>query len=304
MRRAIPILIMAAVPLQAAGECVTVEGDRILAADLARAHPAFSELPPGQPVGFSPAPGVERVLKALQLRLLWSPLGTEAPHLEDICVRRISELLGEERVLSALRAALPSEATVELVEYSRRPVPVGELDFSLAGLSSPGRVEPDRATLWRGTLRYGNHRSVSVWARVRVSVPRRQVVAVCDLSPGHTITAEDVEEQSANVFPRNDPGLDSRDRVVGRSVRRTIQAGEAIHASQLEVANDVERGQTVAVTVLSGATCLLFEARAETGGRVGDSVAVHNPVSGERFQARVTGRREVLVRVRDGSDST
>ena len=40
-----------------ASVCVPVEGERILAADLAKAEPAFAALPAETPLGYAPSPG-------------------------------------------------------------------------------------------------------------------------------------------------------------------------------------------------------------------------------------------------------
>jgi len=47
--------------------------------------------------------------------------------------------------------------------------------------------------------------------------------------------------------------------------------------------------------VTSGGAQLRFEARAESSGHKGETVAVQNPVSGRRFAALVQDRGKVLV---------
>jgi flagellar basal body P-ring formation chaperone FlgA len=58
---------------------------------------------------------------------------------------------------------------------------------------------------------------------------------------------------------------------------------------------DIERGQRVSVEVTSGAARLRFDADAESSGRAGDTVLIHNPENGSLFQARVERKGKVVV---------
>ncbi len=61
------------------------------------------------------------------------------------------------------------------------------------------------------------------------------------------------------------------------------------------VTMDVQRGERVAVEVLSGSALLRFLADAETSGHVGDSVLIRNPETGKLFQAKVEAKGKVMV---------
>jgi hypothetical protein len=60
-------------------------------------------------------------------------------------------------------------------------------------------------------------------------------------------------------------------------------------------ARDVERGDTVAVEVTSGAALIKFEARAETGGGRGEAVVLRNPATKTCFSAQVAGKGKVTL---------
>ena len=303
MTRTCLILLLGST-LAGAEPCHTVEGDRILAGDLARVIPAFAALPAARPLAHAPVAGVQRILKRSQLDRLAKQNGLSATGVGAVCFKRASEMLTPERVLEELHRALAEpEAAIELIDYSRRPVPNGTLQFSLRGLSSPSSSDPTQPVLWRGTVRSEGGRSVSVWARVRVSAPRRQVVALRDLSPGVLITRGDVSAVTVEAFPTGEKSLVDAEAVAGAVPRRRIRAGEAIRAAWLKRPHEVERGDLVRVEVLSGAARLLFEARAESTGRLGDAVWVRNPSSGQRFQARVEEKGKVVVRVGGRSSS-
>ena len=107
--------------------CIKVEGDRILGSDMARADAAYAALPAGFVAGFSPFPGTRRVLDARLLagiaRSHGIPLETAAP----LCFERATRVLEESQLQPALERALGQGTRVEIVDFSRYPVPDGEL---------------------------------------------------------------------------------------------------------------------------------------------------------------------------------
>ena len=72
-------------------------------------------------------------------------------------------------------------------------------------------------------------------------------------------------------------------------------AKSAATPKPVPVTMDVQRGERVAVEVLSGAALLRFLADAETSGHVGDSVLIRNPENGKLFQAKVEAKGKVMV---------
>lgn len=287
-----------------AGECALVEGDRILAADLARERPLFAALDPAAVIGYAPAPGRQRTLDAEELARLARRHCLPEVSLEPVCFERAAETLRPERLVEAMRAALGEpQARIEILDFSRYPVPRGELSLPLAGLASPPPGKPESPVVWRGRVVYDGRRSVAVWARVRISAPRRLVVARRDLVAGRPIQAADIEERLVETFPAQRNGTLTAAAVVGATPRRRIRAGEALEASWLRLPRDVERGDAVTVEVASGAARLLLEGRAETGGRRGEPVAVRNPASGRRFTATVEGPGRASLRVGQGGSA-
>lgn len=301
MRSVAAMVALAAESLLAA-ECVAVDRDRILAGDLARLRPLFAALDPAAVIGYAPAPGRRRTLEPEELARLARRHGLPEASLEPVCFERATEALTEERLLEAMQAALAApQARIEIVDYSRYPVPRGELAFPLAGLASPPPGRPEAPVLWRGRVLYDGRRSASVWARVRIGLPTRLVFARRDLEPGKPIEVADVEERLVETFPGRLRALLTAAEAAGARPRRRIRAGEAIEASWLRLAREVERGEAVTVEVASGGARLVLEARAETGGRRGEPVAVRNPASGRRFTATVEGRGRASLRLEKGA---
>ncbi|MCP5119816.1 MAG: flagellar basal body P-ring formation protein FlgA [bacterium] len=300
----IPIALLGAVAALAAEDCVVVDGDRILAKHFAEANAVFAQLPAETPLGHSPYASVKRVVTAAQLRRIARTHRLQLESAAPVCFVRAGEMLTAERVRQTLLETLDNpEVRLELIDYSRRRVPRGDLRFSLAGLSSPSNSDPDKPVLWRGTVHYGERRNVSVWARVRLSAPQRQVLAMRDLPPGEPISGEDVVERTVDTFPATDPPIASLEHAIGTLPRRRIRAGEALRSSWLKLPNEVERGALVVVEVNSGSARLRFEAKAESSGRLGDPVWVRNPDSGHRFTATVAGKGRVTVQVSRGRTS-
>jgi len=286
-------MILAAAVMASA--CIAVGGERIRAADLVAAVPAFAALPPEASLGYAPAPGARRMLNPRELERLAGQHGIPLGGAPSLCVERAVERLTEERVLAALHRALgSSEARVELLDFSRAPAPHGEIEFARSGLVAP-LGDPRTPVVWRGRLRYADNRSLPVWARVRVTVTCKRLVAAESLPAERPIQASQVRVETAERSPFTEAGMGSFEQIGDRVPRRPIRAGEPLSAKMLTAPLAVARGETVKVEVSSGGAQLSLPARAETAGRAGDTILLRNPESGRRFPARVEGRGKVRV---------
>jgi len=279
--------------------CVPVEEDRILGKHLAAAEPAFAALDPSATVALTPAPGIRRRFSPAELSQLAVRHGIEAPAgagWREICFERPTEPLTAERVMAALRAALPSpETAIELLDFCRLPLPRGELEFARTGLARPPGGSPRIPVIWRGRLRYAPSRSVAVWAKVRAWARREQVVAAEALPAGKPVAARQLRLETVEAPPFATPAAARIEEVAGRLLRRSVPAGQPVPEALLAAPNDVERGDKVAVEVESGGARLKFQATAESAGRAGDSILVRNPENQRRFRARVSGKGAVIV---------
>lgn len=299
------ILILQVVAAALGAACLEIPGERILARDLVPALPGFSALPPELPVGFAPAPGARRIMTRQGLERLASQHGLGITAAAEICLERPMESLTQERVLAALRAALDEEprasagdlkeARLEVLDFSRYPVPRGELEFLRSGLAPPAATRLLAPRLWRGRVRYAGGRSYPVWARIRISVPGHQVVAVQNLAAGRPIEAAQVEIVTAELSPFSERPAGALEQVIGRLPRRSILSGSPLLPSALTAPKQVERGEMVSVEVFSGAAQLSFQAQAQSGGNAGDVIALRNPATGRRFPARVEGERKAVI---------
>jgi len=165
----------------------------------------------------------------------------------------------------------------------------------------PGQVLAG-AAVWRGRLRYGKSaagyaRSLPVWARVRLSYRQAIVIAAHEIPAGKVLSASDLRLEEKDIFSFGDHPLTKIREAEGRKARRTIRAGEPVAPALLVEQKMIERGQTVAVSVASGAAQLSISAKAEAGGALGDRVLLRNPSTGNRFHGVVTGRGAARVEV-------
>jgi flagella basal body P-ring formation protein FlgA len=276
--------------------CVPVEGDQILARDLAVAVPAFAAVPPQTSVALAPAPAVRRVFRSFEVESLAKRYSLTLEASADICFERPTEALDRDRVLEAMRLALSiPDANIEIVEISQFPVPRGRLEFRREGLGLPALPSSHTPVTWHGDVLFGDKHRFTVWARVVVTAKVHYIVAAGNLKRGEPITVNQVREESAERFPLLGDLAQSVDQVLGSQPLRDIQDGQEIRLPLLARPVDVNRGEMVEVEVLSGATRLAFTGKAESSGRTGDTIAIRNLTSSRIFQARVNGKGRALL---------
>jgi flagellar basal body P-ring formation protein FlgA len=296
----IALLLAATSARAAAGQpvspCLMIEGDAILARDLALAVPAFSALPPDTKIGYAPIPGVRRFFHPSELRRI-----AQAHHIEfspagAICFEHTMETLQPEAVAQAMRQALGQpDAHIEIQELSRYPVPHGQVSFNRSTLpAAPSLVNAAAAPLWRGFVRYGDRR-FAIWARARILVRAVRIVATEDLLAGQPIEAHQVRVEEYDTPPSNQPPPPALEKVVGKLPRQSMKASAAITALLLEEPKDIERGDLVEVEVRSGGARLALEGRALADGRKGDMIPVRNTANAKSFSARVEDKGRVVL---------
>lgn len=273
--------------------CVEVAGDRITAADLATAVPAFQKLDPAAPLGYAPMTGVMRWLTRRELKALLGGAGV-APELPPaICVVRKAVRPGEDVLAAAMRKALPTDATVVILRGPAAAVPEGELVFQPTGIrptSLPGVYS------WSGRIRpAGGGRSVTVSAVVKIQVRRQVLIAKRTLPAGSILGEGDLAAETLDVgWPPPDPP-DAPGAYIGWKTRRPLQAGEIVHERWLAAPLAVKPGSPIALSVEQAGARLRVEALALTGGRKGDTILVKTPFAAARVRARLTGPGEAVL---------
>jgi flagella basal body P-ring formation protein FlgA len=277
-----------------------------MARDLRAAVPFLQELDPETPLGFSPLPGTQRILSARELKriaqrhglTLMSGIGL----MPSVCVERGVRPISREEVEAALVAALSTAgAELELIEFSEVPTPPGRLEFRRSGLNKPPLQAPDSPVVWKGRLNYDGQRSVMVWAKVKISVDRVVLVASEDIAIGTVIGTEHIKEVHERQFPFDEPSPASRDKIIGKVVRRRIPTGEGFAPGALDDPKDISKGDRVRVNVVDGSATLSLDVVAESSGKKGESILVHNPSTGKNFRAVVEEKGKATVRSSPGA---
>jgi hypothetical protein len=149
--------------------CIAVDGDHVLARNLAKVNPWFARLDPQLEIGLTPLAGSTRVIKSGELAALarrgsvtaapvTESLVAESPDsFSNICVERATQPLTAEQLQPVLETALDG-SPVKILEFSRYRIPHGVIEFARAGLTPSG--------LWRGRVSYGQNHNIPIWARI------------------------------------------------------------------------------------------------------------------------------------------
>lgn len=247
-------------------------------------------LPPETTLSLAPAPGIQRVFHDPELRQIAARFHLAAIPDDDVCVERSMAPIDPAKLLAAMRQELPG-AKIEILEYSQQPAPDGDLAFHRAAL----RNNTAAGATWFGVIRYAPNRDFTIWAKVKVTERAPRVVALNDLPAGKPIQASQVKVETRDEFPDSQPMARSLEEALGRYPRVAIRAGSEIRMDALEAPKDIRQGDIVQVEVRSGNARLSFDAVAAGSGCVGDSIAILNPSSAKRFQARIRGKGKVSV---------
>jgi flagella basal body P-ring formation protein FlgA len=273
----------------AVAACLTLPAgvSNITAADL---H--LDGAPPDTVLSYAPAPGTQRVFHVSELRQFAVRFHLANVPDDDVCVERVTAPLDQPKVLAAMQAELPG-AKIEILEVSKQAVPEGEIIFHRAGL----RNNSASGVVWFGVVRYAPNRDFTIWARLTVAVHSTRVVAATDLETGKPIEASQLRIEERDEFPSTQPVVESLAQAVGRCPRTMIRAGSQIRRDMLDTLKDVRNGDVVEVDVQSGHTHLMFEARAEGSGAVGEKISVVNPSSTKRFLAKIEAKGKVSLDV-------
>jgi len=266
---------------------VSAGADHITVRDLAPAVPGFVTLE-DRPVALAPAPGVQRIFRIPELRRLALGAGIPDEPRSEICFERKVAPLDRDRVLDALRKQLPGSA-IQIVDFSKQPVPDGDLEFPLSGLR-----QTSSGGFWNGAVRYGGHRFL-VWAKVEVQAEVARVFATEDLSAGRPIMNSQLRLETRKAFPEPGTYLETVEDAVGRIPGRSIAKGAALKSQWLTAMRDVARGDTVEVDVWNGSAHLRLSAVAEGAGSKGQVIPLRNPESKKRFWGEISGKGRVAI---------
>lgn len=275
--------------------CTAVEGERILGRDLAKANPKLAGIPQDFVLGYAPIPGRQRVVEGQELLRIARAHGVVEESFQAVCFERPTVVLTEEDLRPVLEKALGADVRLEISDFSRYPVPRGELIFFLKDLARPPIAQLESPVVWRGHIKYDTNGSAVIWAKVKVAKLERWVETSAAIPARRVIDSEQLVEKSGWRYPFSLAPVTSASDAIGKQLIRSLPAGQMVMPSMLTAANDVERGDVVNVLVSSGGVTLRFDAKAETGGHRNETVLVSLLDSGKRLMARIQDKGKVIV---------
>jgi flagella basal body P-ring formation protein FlgA len=180
---------------------------------------------------------------------------------------------------------------IEIVEQSNTPLPQGKLSFPVSGLSGTS----DGPVLWRGSMIYGNGRTLLSWARVRINVRERHVASAELLHAGDEIRADQLKLVDYQGPLMREHHFTSLAEVAGMTARSTVNPDVSLVDTMVRERRQVERGDLVLVTVQTERTRVEAQGVAEEAGTYGSLITVRNAKSGRKFRAKVQDKGKVLV---------
>ena len=309
------IFLFAGVAAAAFAGCIPVPPGRISGADLARSNATLRAIPPDVDFGYTPLAGAKRVFRAADLLRIAKRFGLDQNGFEEVCFEIPQKPLTKQQVLGAIqraligryedecadaaktgtapandgreKASLPKKVNIDLLEFSDRPVPEGEIRFSAGALALGGK-SLNRGTLIRGIVRYGERHSVPIWARIRATTLLTAVFTRRAIAVGEAVEPADVELRRVQENPFNQSTPLRLEEVTGKIARRSYKAGERISRQTLVAPPAVRGGEMVEVEARAGTTRLRLRAKAVNSASLGEKVVLINPFNGKRFTARVT----------------
>ncbi len=280
--------------------CVPLGGEQIRGSDLAAANAVFVSVPSDQAIAFAPVPGTRRILTArdlLGIAKRFDIQGIEPAALAGVCFERTVEPVDPARMRTAMAAVLAiTEEQIEITDFSRFRTPAGQMEFLRSGLAPAPVNTLDAPAFWRGRVIYDRGRSMAIWAKVKVLVESSVLTATATITSGQVIQPDQVSVVLTKQFPVPSDVLKNLDQAVGKRARRSIPAGSPIRANLVEAPREIGPGDVVQVSVVDGQAQISFQAKAQAGGRKGDTILVQNPSNGRSFKATIVDKAKVEVR--------
>jgi len=148
-----------------------------------------------------------------------------------------------------------------------------------------------------------NGQPQQIVVRCRAEFAPKVVVLKYDLPKGRVIRPEDVEWRQARERPAA-AVLDHPDQVIGRETTRSLSAGQSLTADDVQNVPLIRTGDIVTVYSRKPGVVVRMEAKARSGGALGDQVILMTLDGREKLQARVTGFHQAEVVGSSSSQST
>jgi flagella basal body P-ring formation protein FlgA len=278
-----------------------IAGENVHLADL------FDDLgsTPDRTLGSAPAPGARILVRAPQLAAIardynvdWRPRSGD----EQTVVERGGELLAQNRITAALRAALndagaPADFDIAAPDLQPVMVPAG----SVANISVSGLGYDANTAHFTALVSITADASPPVQMRVSGEVVAmvQAVVAARHLAPNNVVDSADVRPARVRAVLLHGAAPVAAADVAGMALRHDVSVGQVLTTNDLRHPSLVDRGSLVRMSLDSEGLALSAQGIAREAGARGDHIHVENPVSHLIILAEVTGTGQVRVAPRD-----
>ena len=251
----------------------------------------------------SPSPGQKLSLDAASLTSIAQNFGVKwapANRSERVVIERASMTVGSERLRPAVGRALVERGLPPGADFAfdndqmRIQLPIG----SEAGVVVE-QIQYDAAHgRFNATLLVGDESNAGDRIKVtgRVHQTAEAAVLTRPIQPGEVIRLSDIQIVRLRVDQVGAATVADPMKMIGRTVRRAISAGQPIRTSELAPVLFVTRNALITVKVDSPRMTLVMQAKSLDDGADGDTVRVVNTRSDKMVQGIVTGPGEVTVR--------
>lgn len=157
-----------------------------------------------------------------------------------------------------------------------------------AGLDWPN-AQGLRSIVVRGGTPVGSASPAAVAARGNVDV----LTWARNIATGDIIQPSDLIWAKAAMAPADAPA--DPDEMVGQAARRALRTGAAVSAHDVSALQVVKQGEMITLTYENEGVSLALQAKAMTGGAVGEIINVQNVTSKKIVQAVVSGPGQATV---------
>lgn len=125
----------------------------------------------------------------------------------------------------------------------------------------------------------------------------RYLVLTRPLKRGEVVTEADLKAVEGELDRPSVGMLEDARQVIGQAANKSVQANRPLQNDWFTAPHVVNRGERVQVIVSKGGLRIETSGIAKSAGKLGETIAFENPISHQKFEARVVGpgRAEALV---------
>ncbi len=304
-------LFLAAFPVDASESqvvrflaAVQVTAERVSASDLleGEAAPTLKTMLDRVDLGYAPLPGYKKIIERAALVKALTPLTDISSWTipDRIEVERRSRILEQDEIRKAAEEFVASLGTAAVKVQAAavvcpREIHVPDTAIRLEFATSRRALMGKRLDLMM-SIKTPTGLFRKQWVQATIGYTATVPVAIRDISPFSTVTADDFELVERELETVVEKLLDPTFTPRGQVTRRFVHAGEVISPLYLSPPLLVRQGDHVTIVVRSKAFEIHAEGVARAAGRMGDTIMVLNIDSKKILLGRITGEKEVEVK--------